>query len=72
MNNDEGICLRSYHVSKNPIKGVNKSSAIWGLRSDKNELIPLAYLKKPKALNDKQWEKIVNSISLNITNNILK
>jgi hypothetical protein len=58
--------IASYSISKNGLQGYRKSPTIWGYDKDDNTSYPLAYLRKPKWMCDKDWDVILNSISLDL------
>ena len=60
--------LESYYVG-GPVKGLCKSYAIWGTDVEGSSY-PLAYLKKPKWIEDVViWENIIKSIELRLKQN---
>ena len=47
------------------IEKIGKSTAIWGYYPT-NKLKPLVYLRKPKQLSEEGWQKVLESIYLNL------
>jgi allantoicase len=55
--------LTSYSVAPDGLKGFVKSPVIWG-NYPPNISAPLAYLKKPKWMDEKDWRMVLASIRL--------
>ena len=53
--------IKAYSVEKG-IKGICKSPAIWAHDAEKNSMMPVCYLMKPKWMTEEQFEKIIESM----------
>ena len=60
----------SHYVLSGPWKGVTKQHCLMGREERGNGYSPLVYLQRPKWIKDDDcWDKIVNSIRLNLPTN---
>ena len=58
--------LKKYEISVKPISGICKSPSMWGYNSERNEICPLIYFRKPKWISQKSFKKIINNIRLDL------
>lgn len=58
--------IDSYSVAKSGLKGRVKSPILYGHDKNQSVIFPLAYIKKPKWIKQKDFEKILDSIQLNL------
>lgn len=56
--------IKSYSVSPNGLEGRVKSPIIWGHWG--SVIAPLAYIQKPKWLDEDDFKKVVEALELNL------
>lgn len=71
-NTVSGYTVSEWSKSRKGIEGRIKSPIIWGHAKEKNCIFPLAYLRKPKYMNNDSWMKVVDSIRLNMPETFIK
>ncbi len=66
-----GYTISEWSKSPDGLEGRVKSPIIWGHAKEKSCIFPIAYLRKPKWMDDESWMKVVNCIELNMPETFL-
>lgn len=61
--------IKSYFKSPEGLRGKIKAPIIWGNAKEKNSIMPLVYLTKPKWMCEESWKTIVDAVELNLPKN---
>jgi hypothetical protein len=68
LNAPSGYTMSEWSKSPNGLEGRVKSPIIWGHAKEKNCIFPVAYLRKPKWMDEESWKKVVDCIELKMPN----